>query len=40
MILSMQKLSYHRQGKTILDQLSWEYKMGGAMGNSRFKRSG
>lgn len=28
MILSMQELSYRRQGITILDQLSWEYKEG------------
>lgn len=28
MILSMQELSYRRQGKTILDSLSWEYKAG------------
>lgn len=28
MILSMQQLSYRKQGKTILDNLSWEYKKG------------
>lgn len=28
MILSMQELSYRRQGRTILDRLSWEYKAG------------